>query len=161
MLAKDDYRSVLPEPFDRQRGPGEHDRSAARMWRIKQMRVVYPRTIEAILHRGAQNADAVHDAAAKIDRRCLPEIPGRTGNLTHPETRMQRQGDRLVVECEIVGTMVKRQPLQQGLGSATVAAVIFGHFCMHQDVLGKRQRTLGDEFAQWHAARQGLAAENA
>src|SRR6202035_4010544 len=66
--------------------------------------------VEPVVRAGPQYADAVLDAAPQVDRRRFVHVPGRAGQLADPGAGGDGLGDDLVVEHEVIGVALDRQP---------------------------------------------------
>src|SRR5579863_9510751 len=118
-------------------------------------------SLQRELQRGAEHAESVGDAAAKIDRRSLFEILRRTGHFPDAKAEMHALCEHLIVEDKIVGILEQGQLHQDLAAESAIASVIFGELHPQKQILEGGQQTVGNVFVKWHAPEQRPSADDA
>ena len=117
--------------------------------------------LKAEHYRGREDAETVLDAAAKVDRGGLGEIPGGTGNFSHAETEENDLREHFVVEDEVVAIGFEGKGFEDAAREGAVTGVIFREFVVHHEILKQGEDAVGDVFVKRHAARESTYAKDA
>jgi hypothetical protein len=108
-----------------------------------------------------EHTQPIDDAPLKVDRRRIWFVPSRTAHFPDPVTKVDALGEHLSVEDEVVTVLFEGQLLEDVAREGAVTGVVFAELCPGEEVLRRRERTIGNVLIERHAADQSAARKNA
>ena len=115
---------------------------------------------EPVVHAGVQHAQPVADAAPQVDRRRVGSITGRARELADPRSRPDRLSNDLVIEHEIIGIALDRQPAQQRAAERPQPGMILRQLLAECQVFHERQKPVRHILIPGHPPGDGILRQD-
>src|ERR1700730_10979527 len=116
--------------------------------------------LQGELKRGSEHAEAIHNAAAEVNGRCLFEVLRGTRDFSDAEAEMYALGEHLIVEDEVVGVFEQWQFRKDLAAEGTVSGVVLRQLDAEEKIFKCCEQPVGNIFIQRHTATQGSATDN-
>ncbi|SRR6266446_4521852 len=102
--------------------------------------------------RGAKTTETIEYAAAKINRRCIGVVTGRTANFGDGITTPQCLDQHLIIEDEVVGILAEVEALEELPREGPVSRMILGEFGAREGILDEREEAVRHVSPPRHSA---------